>query len=155
MKNVKKIIECFGGFQYLLAGGVIEVESDGFMPMRIMLAPRPGPRGLPVLKVAHVGSENGPGGGGRLLRDPEIDFEIDTTGKKWVWFPVSHENDFTGLYLLCCWKNRAGQVLAREVMAKDIMDFAKMWDGNIKVMGFLDAAFAQCGKKILKLHPKT
>jgi len=67
MKTVAKIIDLFGGLTRL-QGNPIRLESGGFMPLCIE-AIGTGPRGLPMISVAHYGEQNGD-----AMRDPDMVF---------------------------------------------------------------------------------
>jgi len=95
MKNVWKIIEAFGGLA-ALKDGYIRLENPGYMPLVIEYVGT-GPRGLPLISVAHYYTQNGD-----AMRDPEITFEInlltlrDATIAKFL--PVTYQQDAVGLY---------------------------------------------------------
>ena len=77
MKSVQAIIDLFGG----LAGfRHVRLECKGFMPL-VVEAIGPGPRGLPMVSVAHYYTQNGD-----PMRDPEMVFEVDAAG---TFHPVS------------------------------------------------------------------
>src|SRR5690349_5579060 len=68
MKNVKAIIDLFGG---LASFRHVRLECKGFMPL-VVEAIGPGPRGLPMVSVAHYYEQNGD-----LMKDPDMVFEVD------------------------------------------------------------------------------
>ena len=58
MKNVQKIIDIIGGLAALESRGAIRIENQGYMPLSIDFLGI-GPRGLPMIAVAHNFVQNG------------------------------------------------------------------------------------------------
>jgi hypothetical protein len=113
----------------------IKIESDGFMPLVIERIGR-GPRGLPLISVAHYYEQNGDS-----MRDPEMTFESGADGNL---YPVSFQQDGGfPLYQEAVFKNEAGQTLIRPRLIQQLTSFARTWSGNLRTQGFLSAAKAK------------
>src|SRR5262249_17773039 len=125
MKKVKKIIDLFGGLDWLKrANNYIRLESRGFMPLVIEYVGT-GPRGLPAISVAHYGEQNGD-----LMRDPEIVFEVGNVAfGVFAWGPISFRNDYMGLVqegeLGAVFQDETGRVLMRPELVRDLKSFAR------------------------------
>lgn len=138
MKTIAKIIDLFGGMDWLkTTGNYIRLDSPGFMRLVIEYVGT-GPRGLPAISVAHYGTQNGDS-----MRDPEIVFEVGDA--RTAWGPISYRNDYAGV----CQEGSAGavfvsggKVLCRPGMVRELKSFATQWDRNIRDQGFLAAAIA-------------
>ena len=135
MKNVKAIIDLFGG---LARYRHVRLECEGFMPL-VVEAIGPGPRGLPAVSVAHYYTQ-----AGDAMRDPEVVFEVDTEGQ---FHPVSFTQDNLGVYHEAVFVDDAGQVMVRPRLVKDLASFARQWDKNLKDQGFVEAARAQAQRR--------
>src|SRR5207248_5478099 len=98
MKNIQAIIGLFGG---LASFRHVRLECKGFMPLAVE-AIGPGPRGLPMVSVAHYYSQNGD-----AMRDPEMVFEVDGAGQ---FHPVSFQQNNLGIYHEAVDTDDAGQV---------------------------------------------
>jgi Domain of unknown function (DUF6908) len=132
MKTVEAIIAKRGGQEGLKARH-IRIENSGYMPLVIEYIGT-GPRGLPLISVAHYYTQNGD-----PMRDPEMTFEIDPEGKQ-DWGPVTYQQDNLGIYQEAVWCEDNGRVMVRPVLVKDLKSFARTWDRNLKEQGFLKAA---------------
>src|SRR5262249_42320116 len=128
MKNVKAIIDLFGGLDSLCW---VRVEAAGFMDL-VIEAIGPGPRGLPSVSVAHYFTQNGD-----RMRDPEMVFEVAPDG---TFYPVSFTQDSLGIYQEAALVADDGRVLVRPRLARDLARFARTWDKNIGEQGFVEAA---------------
>jgi hypothetical protein len=147
MRNVKKIIDLFGGLDWLKgADNYIRLEAPGFMRLVIEYVGT-GPRGLPAVSVAHYGEQNGD-----AMRDPEIVFEVgdDAFGDD-AWGPISFRNDYMGIVQEgedgAVFRDESGKVLIRPRLVRDLKSFARLWDRNIGAQGFVDAARLQVARK--------
>jgi hypothetical protein len=69
MKTVAKIIDLFGGLEWL-RDNCIRLENPPYMRLVIEYIGE-GPRGLPAISVAHYHEQNGD-----LMRHPEMGFEV-------------------------------------------------------------------------------
>ena len=135
MQNVKAIIDLFGG----LAGfRHIRLEAEGFMPL-VIEAIGPGPRGLPMVSVAHYYTQNGD-----AMRNPEMTFEVAAGGG---FLPVSFQQDNLGIYQEAVLQDEAGKVLVRPRLVKQLASFARQWDRNLKEHGFVEAARAEAARR--------
>src|SRR5436309_8875315 len=123
MKNVQAIINLFGG---LASFRHVRLEREGFMPL-VVEAIGPGPRGLPMVSVAHYYTQNGD-----AMRDPELVFEVSPDGK---FSPVSYTQDNMGLYQQAVFQDEGGKVMVRPRLVKDLASFARQWDRNLKQQG--------------------
>ena len=130
MQNVKAIIDLFGGLGKLRH---VRLEAPGFMPL-VIEAVGTGPRGLPLVSVAHYYTQNGD-----LMRDPELTAEVGPGGS---FHPVSFTQDNVGAYHEAVSVDGAGRVVVRPQVLKDLASFARQWDRNLRAQGFLDAARA-------------
>ena len=95
---------------------VIKVAAPGFMPLVIEAVGR-GPRGLPLVSVAHSYVENGD-----LMRDPELTCEVGAGGE---FYPVSFTQDNVGAYHEAVFVDEAGRVRLRHRVLKDLRSLAK------------------------------
>src|SRR5262245_22055624 len=130
MQNVKAILDLFGGLARLRH---IRLEAPGFMPLVIEAVGR-GPRGLPLISVAHYYEQRGD-----LMRDPELTCEVGPGGE---FHPVSFTQDNVGAYHEAAFVDEAGRVLVRPRVLKDLKSFARLWDRNLREQGFVEAARA-------------
>jgi hypothetical protein len=129
MRNVQKIIATLGGMA-ALKSRPIRLEVPGFMRLVIEHVGT-GPRAGELVSVAHYGEQNGD-----AMRDPEIVFEL-AAGE---WHPVSIQQDYIGSYREAVSIGEDGRVNIRPAEVRDIQVFARLWDRNLKVEGFVDAA---------------
>jgi hypothetical protein len=139
MKTVEKIIELFGGLEYLKRD-YIRLENEPYMRLVIEYVGT-GPRGLPLISVCHYGEQNGD-----AMRDPDMVFEVDfetSTG----WGPVSFRNDYAGMNEEAVWVADNGDVMIRPALVKELKQFARIWDRNLQEQGFLERALALVSKK--------
>jgi len=138
MKTVQKIIDLFGGL-HVLRDKPIKLESEGYMPLSIEFVGY-GPRDLPVVSVMHHYEQNND-----LMRDPQIEYEIDGQGK---WHPISYRQDSIGLMQEAVFvDNKTGRVMARPKLVRDLQRFSATWSKNLDEQGFLEAAQKVVAKK--------
>jgi hypothetical protein len=151
MKNVAKIIKARGGLRALAGcpvgtGKAIRVDSGGFMPLCIeCIGVSPHGEGMVLVSVAHYGEQNGD-----AMRDPDMVFDVNTSDDPAIgwesgnWRPVSFRNDYVGLDQEAIFVDN-GAVMLRPGLVKELKQFARIWDRNIKAQGFLDARpVAEC-----------
>jgi len=131
MKTVEQIIKGRGGLD-ALKSKYIRIENPGYMRLVIEHVGT-GPRGLPLVSVAHYHEQNGD-----AMRDPEIVFEIDPQGQM-EWGPVEYTQDNLGIYQRAVWQEN-GHVYIKPRLVKDLKSFARTWDRNLREQGFLQAA---------------
>jgi hypothetical protein len=132
MQNVLKIINLFGGLEKLRHLR-IEGQSKSLMPLVIERIGT-GPRGLPLVSVAHYHTQNGD-----AMTDPEITFEIgaDPTA---TWLPVTFQQDNLGIYQEAV-RVRGGQVYMNDTLVRSISSFAHTtWDPNVGAQGYVETA---------------
>ena len=130
METVRKIIDRKGGLEALKASH-IKLLNPPYMPLVVEYVGQ-GPRGLPLVSVAHYFEQNGD-----MMRDPEIVFEIPPGGP---WEPVSIQQDPVGVYQRAVFLDEGGRLMVRPVLVRSIKALARMWDRNLKAQGFLEAA---------------
>jgi Domain of unknown function (DUF6908) len=73
---------------------------------------RPGPRGLPMVSVAHYYEQNGD-----LMRDPELTCEISPDG---TFYPVNFTQDNVGAYHEAVFVDATGRVMVRPCLVKGL-----------------------------------
>jgi len=132
MKNVKAIIDIFGGLQFL-GGNPIILRVPSFMPLSIEIIGR-GPRGGILISVMHWYEQNGD-----LMRDPDIEIEfLPGSGE---WLPVSYRQDSFGSFQEAV-AIEDGELRLNAKRVHDLLAFMKFWDKNIGEQGFVEAAKA-------------
>jgi hypothetical protein len=131
MQTVARIIELFGGLGRL-AAHPIRLEVAGFMPLCVEHVGT-GPRGLPLVSVAHHYEQNGD-----LMSDPDCTFEVE--GERWL--PVAFQQDSVGLYQEAVTRE-GGQARIDWRLERELRAFAARWDANLAGQGFLAAAQAK------------
>ena len=94
MKAIAKIIEAYGGLEWLRqSGNYIRLENPPYMRLVIEYIGE-GPRAMPAISVAHYYEQNGD-----AMRDPEIVFEVSADDQlDRAWVPVSFQHDNVGIY---------------------------------------------------------
>jgi hypothetical protein len=132
MKNVRAIIDLFGGMPDFPAIR-IEGRSKAMMPLCIERI-GVGPRGMPLVSVAHYYQQNGD-----AMRDPDITFEIPANPKA-NWLPVSYRQDGGFPLDQTVVFERNGQVYMNTSQARSIASFAATWDRNIGEQGYVATA---------------
>lgn len=137
MNTVAKIIELFGGLAALQRKH-LRVENGGYMPLVIEHIGE-GPRGLPLISVAHTYVQNGD-----VMYDPEMTFEVNPAmlQKPDGWGPITYRQDNLGLDQTAVWRNAAGQVMIYPRLVRDLKSFARTWNKNLREQGFILAARA-------------
>ena len=128
METVREIIDRKGGLEALKSSH-IKVINPPYMPLVVEYVGQ-GPRGLPLVSVAHYFEQNGD-----MMRDPEIVFEVPARG---TWEPVSIQQDPLGSHQEAVFRDDAGRLMARPGLVRSIKAFARMWDRNLKAQGFLE-----------------
>jgi hypothetical protein len=139
MKNVAKIIELNDGLMALKSKAIrIEPPSSGFMRLCIEHVGT-GPRGMPLVSVAHYFEQNGD-----LMADPDLVFEVNPDEKgplSWKvgeWGPISFTQHSTGTYQEAV-VIQDGKVMVAPRLITSLKSFARTWDRNIKAQGYVTA----------------
>jgi hypothetical protein len=143
MKTVQKIIEAHGGIE-ALRNRYIRIENKPYMPLVIeyigttpipvRVDEHPRPFRLPMISVAHYGTQNGD-----AMRDPEMVFHVHVLeGRIVSWTPRYWRNDYAGLEQEV-FTEKAGKLLYKPKLLRQLRSFAIMWDRNICQQGFLKA----------------
>jgi hypothetical protein len=119
VKTIAKIIEIYGGLEWLRQpGSYIRLENPPYMRLVIEYVGE-GPRGMPSISVAHYYEQNGD-----AMRDPEMLFEVspDEGGslKKRQWSPVSFQQDNLGIYREVVFVNDTDRVMVRPNLFLDL-----------------------------------
>jgi len=124
MKTIEEIITICGGVEGLYAA----ITNEPYMRLVIEHIGE-GPHGLPAISVAHYYELNGD-----LCQDPEMRFEIERTPNGLVMHPSMFQMANPPVYQEVS-NDSQGEALARE-----LREFAAMWDNNLRDQGFLQAA---------------
>jgi hypothetical protein len=128
MRTVEQIILLHGGLAALKAE-YIKIQNPPFQRL-VIEAIGNGPRGLPMISVAHYFEQ-----AGDLMRDPEMTFEVSSHGLE----PISYQLDAMAIYQECVWREDDGTVMMLRKLVTHLMEFAAMWDANIRAQGYLRA----------------
>jgi hypothetical protein len=134
MKTVAMILELAAPLQ---AGFHIRIENEPWMTLVIEDTQERGPNGLPAISVAHYGEQNGD-----LMRDPEMIFEAEESGKQMNLVPYYCRNDYAGIEQYSAFV-REGRTLLNAKLRREHSAFAHIWDANLKAQGFLEAFVRQ------------
>lgn len=137
MKTVAKIIESFGGLQWLRQpGNYIRLENPPYMRL-VVEHIGDGPRGMPAIAVAHYYEQNGD-----AMCDPEIVFEVnpdDDGSLSWKtgdWSPISYRQDNLDIYQDAVFFGDNDQVMIHAKMVQHLKAFARQWDRTLSNKGF-------------------
>ena len=128
MKNIMKLIDRTGGLEHLKEHPIRIAAHGAFMRLTVEYI-GVGPRGCPLISVAHYFEQNGD-----LMRDPEMTFEV-LDGE---FHPVSCTMDPVGLYQEAVFKGEAGGVLIKPRLTAELKAIARIWDRNIRDQGYMD-----------------
>ena len=131
MQTILRILERAGGYRPTL---YLKIENPPFMALVIEATPEPGPCGGPSISVAHYGEQNGD-----LMRDPEMCFELSKPPLCSLALSSFYfRNDYLGIEQ---WSRfvRDEQYSVNAELYRQHEEFARMWDKNIRVQGFLEA----------------
>lgn len=114
-------------------GTMSRVVNPPFQALVIEYLQERGPRGLPTLSVAHYGEQNGD-----LMCDPEMVFEIETSGTDFAFKPTYWRNDYAGMeqFSVCLEGNR---LCIDQKLVQQHEEFAALWNKNLEQQGFLSA----------------
>lgn len=132
MKTVLQIIEEAGG---LTKAECISIENEPWMRLVIEVLPERGPDGHVVVSVAHYGEQNSD-----PMRDPEMLFEVvEEEGRHPEFLPFYFRNDYAAVEQWSRRRDEAGSLHCQPKLTRDLEQFAKMWDRNLRDQGFLEA----------------
>jgi hypothetical protein len=132
MQTVLDILKKAGGYRRNL---YLKIENLPYMALVVEAAPCSGPMGLPALSVAHYGEQNGD-----LMRDPEMCFELGFAGHVHL-NPYYWRNDYVAVEQ---WSRNIVGSHYVHLLQLHAQSFAKTWDNNLRLQGFLDAFTDQC-----------
>lgn len=127
MKTVQAIIDRRGGME-ALKQQYIKIYNDPYMKLVIEWLGH-GPYETDIVSVAHYYTQNGD-----AMRDPEIVFSVSKLG---YWVPMTFQQDNIGMYQEAV-TIQDGKFFVKYELVRDLQEFAKMWDRNIGLQGFLD-----------------
>lgn len=132
MKNLMVEINRRGGLA-ALEREPLRLESGAYMRL-VVEAVGTGPRGLPLVSVAHYFEQNGD-----LMADPDMVFEVAADGSM---HPISFQQDSLGVYQVAVRRDDAGRTLVAPRLLADLRAFARQWDRNLKAQGFFGQKIA-------------
>ena len=127
MQTILDILKEAGGWH---PGLYLKIDNAPFMELVIEAVDESGPRGLPVLSVAHYGEQDGD-----AMRDPEMCFELEADGQL---CPYYYRNDYVGVEQWSRSIDSGMHVTHRGLFIQHV-SFAKVWDRNILSQGYLRA----------------
>jgi len=127
MKTVQAIIDHHGGMEALKENH-IKIENEPYLKLFIEWVGS-GPYDTELVSVAHYYTQNGD-----IMRDPEIVFHVSKMGD---WTPMTFQQDSLGIYQEAV-SVREGSFLINPKLVRDLTKFARTWDRNIRLQGFLD-----------------
>jgi hypothetical protein len=129
MQTILDILKLAGGFPPTL---YLKIENPPYMALVIEATAEPGPMGLPALSVAHYGEQNGD-----LMRDPEMCFELGLAGGAHL-SAFYYRNDYLGIEQ---WSRDVvdGNYIHLIALHTQHESFAKTWDNNLRLQGFVEA----------------
>jgi hypothetical protein len=138
MKSVARIIEIHGGLEALRSKAIrIEPPCSGLMRLCVEHVGM-GPRGMPLVSVAHYFEQNGD-----LMADPDLVFEVNPDSwKSGEWGPVSFTQNSTGTYHEAV-VIQNGKVMIAPRLVASLKSFARTWDRNLKAQGYVTAFVKQ------------
>jgi hypothetical protein len=134
MQTLLDILRKAGGWH---PGLYLKIDNPPYMELVIEAMDESGPMGLPALSVAHYGLQNGD-----LMRDPEMCFELGLAGRAHL-DPFYWRNDYA---VVEQWSRNI--VRDRYVCLVQLYEqhqrFAKAWDNNLRLQGFLEVFTDKC-----------
>jgi hypothetical protein len=128
MKSIAKIINIIGGVEGIYAS----IENEPFLRLVIEDIGK-GPRGYQAISVAHYFVQNGD-----LCQDPEMAFELVPEGDGVTYEPYLFQQAIPPIYQEVFETGTENKRLKRQLTS-----FARTWDRNIEVQGFVIAAARQ------------
>ncbi len=134
MKTVASILQLAAPLE---PGFYIKVKNEPWMDLVIEDTQELGPNNLPVISVAHYSEQHGD-----LMRDPEMLFEMEKSGREIVLWPFYWRNDFAGIEQYAASKVE-GQWVVNAKLRLDQLAFARTWDSNLRAQNFVAAFLRQ------------
>lgn len=134
MTTVLELIKRGGGWRHSL---YLKIPNPPYMELVIEAVDESGPLGLPAVSVCHYGEQNGD-----AMRDPEMCFELGFAGGAHL-IPYSWRNDYVAVDQV----SRAivnGRYVALLQLQEQHEKFARTWDNNLRLQGFLEAFTDSC-----------
>ena len=132
MRTILQILAEAGG---LKRGKCISIENEPWMRLVIEVLQEPGPNGHPVVSVAHYGEQNSD-----PMRDPEMLFEVvEYDGVAPEFWAFYFRNDYAGVEQWSRVRSEGAEVVCLPRRTRDMEEFAKIWDRNLREQGFLEA----------------
>jgi hypothetical protein len=131
MRTLLHILERAGGYRPSL---YLKIENPPYMALVVEAVPEPGPLNLPSISVAHYGEQNGD-----LMRDPEMCFELSKPPLCSLELSAFYfRNDYMGVEQYSRYQDGNNYVFVPNLYQQHI-DFARMWDRNLRDQRFLEA----------------
>ena len=127
------IVEILALAEPLRPGFHFKIENECWMALVIEDIQQPGPNGLPSLSVAHYFDQNGD-----LMRDPEMIFEMSKHADETILVPYCWRSDVAGKEQYSTWIEQ-GRVYVDAKLKSEHIDFARLWDRNLRAQGFIEA----------------
>ena len=129
MNTIVAILKQAGGWHHGLS---LKIENPPYMALVIEATDESGPCGLPAISVCHYGEHNGD-----LMRDPEMCFELGLAGGPHL-SAFYFRNDYLGVEQ---WSRDVvdGNYIHLIGLHREHESFAKTWDNNLRLQGFLEA----------------
>jgi hypothetical protein len=129
MQTILRILKQAGGWHH---GLYLKIENPPYMALVIEATDESGPCGLPAISVCHYGEQNGD-----LMRDPEMCFELGFAGEAHL-NPFYYRQDYVGVEQWSRFIADTDYSVHRALYRQHI-DFAKVWDNNLRSQGFAEA----------------
>ena len=129
MQTILRILKQAGGWHH---GLYLKIENPPYMALVIEATDESGPCGLPSISVAHYGEQNGD-----LMRDPEMCFELGFAGGAHL-NPFYFLNDRTQTEEWSRYVYDGDYIHLFDVHMQQ-QKFARAWDNNLRLQGFLEA----------------
>ena len=129
MQTVLDILTKAGGWH---PGLYLKIDNAPYMELVIEAVDESGPCGLPALSVCHYGKQNGD-----AMRDPEMCFELGFACGAHLE-PYYWRNDYVGVEQWSRFIRDSDYCYHRQLFMQHV-DFAKVWDRNLRSQGFAEA----------------
>ena len=129
MQTILAILKMAGGWH---PGLNLKIDNPPYMELVIEAMDESGPLGLPAISVCHYGEQNGD-----LMRDPEMCFELGFAEGPHLE-PFYFRNDYLGIEQ---WSRNIvrGHYVHLVALHEQHVRFARTWDNNLRLQGFLEA----------------